>query len=199
MKKKYIIPVLIPILLFAVWAYASKVNSPQIPKVSALEDEDILSEIMLNVLNNIHYTNNVVNDDISSKTFDNYIEVLDYNKQYFLQKDIDKLEKYRFLLDDELKSKDLEFYFKAVEILYKRLNEVEGFYGEILDEPFDFTKNTPLLRVPAEKGQNRRTPGERWKLMTAFDTALYDTLSDPKQMNPIEDRIIKEQLVAAII
>lgn len=68
-----------------------------------------------------------------------------------------------------------------------------------LAEPFDFTKNTPLLRVPAEKGQNRRTPGERWKLMTAFDTALYDTLSDPKQMNPIEDRIIKEQLVAAII
>lgn len=152
MKKKYIIPVLIPILLFAVWAYASKVNSPQIPKVSALEDEDILSEIMLNVLNNIHYTNNVVNDDISSKTFDNYIEVLDYNKQYFLQKDIDKLEKYRFLLDDELKSKDLEFYFKAVEILYKRLNEVEGFYGEILDEPFDFTKKENFETDPENRG-----------------------------------------------
>jgi hypothetical protein len=68
-----------------------------------------------------------------------------------------------------------------------------------LAEPFDFTKSTPLLRVPAEKGQNRRPPGKRWKQMTAFDTALYDIRSDPKQMYPIDDKIVREQLVTAII
>jgi hypothetical protein len=35
--------------------------------------------------------------------------------------------------------------------------------------------------------------------MTAFDTALYDIRSDPKQMYPIDDKIVREQLVTAII
>ena len=68
-----------------------------------------------------------------------------------------------------------------------------------LAAPFNFTKSTPLLRVPAEKGQNRRPPGNRWKQMKFFETMLYDIRSDPEQMCPINDKIIKEQLVAAII
>jgi carboxyl-terminal processing protease len=172
MNKKYIIPVLIPILLFAVWAYAHNINTPNTQTVKALQDEDVLSEIILNVLDNVHYTNKFVNDQISEKTFENYLENLDYNKQYFLQEDIDKLEKYKLQIDDELKSKKLEFYFEAVELLYKRLENVESYYEELLAQPFNY-ETEELFETDPEKRSYFKTEAEQkayWKQYAKYLT-----------------------------
>lgn len=172
MKKKYIIPILIPILLFAVWAYAHQIKTPTSHKVRALQDEAILSEIISDMLDNVHYSSNKIDDNTSEKTFNNYIENLDYNKQYFLAEDIEALSKYKFGIDDELKNKKLEFYFVAIDLLYKRLAEVEGFYEDVFEEPFDFSKKEIFETDPDKRDffQNENERMAYWKQYAKYLT-----------------------------
>ncbi|MBI1185397.1 tail-specific protease [bacterium] len=150
MKRKYIVPFTLLILLIGAWTYASQHQQSRY-RVKALADEAIISEIMVNLLNNDHYSSKTVNDEVSEFTFNKYLENLDYNKQYFLQEDIDALEKYKYSIDDELKNGKLEFYFEAVELLYKRLDEVEELTPGLFDKAFDFTVSESFETDPDKR------------------------------------------------
>ena len=56
-----------------------------------------------------HYNSIEIDDGISEKIFNSYIEQLDSQKD-FLQSDIRQFEKYKFKLDDQLKDHDLTFF-----------------------------------------------------------------------------------------
>ena len=58
-----------------------------------------------------HYSKQPVNDDMSSKIFDNYLEDLDPGRIFFTASDIKSFEPYRVNLDDALKKGDLEAAF----------------------------------------------------------------------------------------
>lgn len=68
-----------------------------------------------------HYINLNVNDRLSSRIFDSYIERLDGNKSLFLQTDIEQLEKYRYKLDDSLLKGDLKPGADIFNLYQKRL------------------------------------------------------------------------------
>ncbi|HEY5792027.1 MAG TPA: PDZ domain-containing protein, partial [Chthoniobacterales bacterium] len=56
-----------------------------------------------------HYTREKLNDEMSAKFLDSYLRLLDYNRLYFLQSDIDEFKrKYGTTLDDSLLRGDLE-------------------------------------------------------------------------------------------
>jgi len=150
MKRKYIVPFTAIALLFAVWAYASQLQKQDSHK-DALNDEDIVASIVANLLNTEHYSPKVIDDNISEQTFNNFIENLDYNKQYFLAEDIEALSKYKYSIDDELKNHKLEFYFEAVKLLYKRLDEVENFHEELFAQKFDYTSKEVFETDPEKR------------------------------------------------
>ena len=70
-----------------------------------------------------HYGKVKLNDSLSSKIFDNYIESLDHNKLYFLKSDIDGFEKYRYEFDTYLRTGDLNAAYEIFNVYKNRLTE----------------------------------------------------------------------------
>ena len=98
----------------------------------------LLVDLVSYVLDKLHYDPKIINDDFSIKVYDEFIEALDSQKRFFLKSDIEILSKYRLLIDDQINSSDITFFNAAYEALINRISEVEGFYEEILNEPFNF-------------------------------------------------------------
>ena len=74
--------------------------------LTALEPLDVHPRTSLTIVEQLrhnHYLKKPLDDEISSRIFDKYMEMLDGGKSYFLASDIAELEKYRFHLDDALK------------------------------------------------------------------------------------------------
>ena len=98
----------------------------------------LLVDLVSYVLDKLHYDPKIINDDFSIKVYDEFIEAIDSQKRFFLESDIEMLLNYRLLIDDQINSSDITFFNTAYETLINRITEVEGFYEEILDEPFNF-------------------------------------------------------------
>lgn len=136
------------------------------------DKDKILIELITYVIEQGHFDMRAIDDEFSSLVFDEFIQSLDPLKRHFLQSDIDDFEKYRFEIDDQIKSRDLTFFDLVYNRLQVRLTDAEGFYEELLKSPFDFTTNEEIdtdyenLPYPKSKAELK----ERWRLQMKFST-----------------------------
>jgi len=108
------------------------------------EKEKVLLDIIVKSLDYGHYKAANINDDFSEKVFKLYLDRTDHNKNFLLKDDVDNLKKYYHKIDDEIGNKSYDFFDLSVEIINKRIKEANSYYKEILDKPFDFTKNETI-------------------------------------------------------
>jgi len=90
-------------------------------------------------LTSYHYASEELDDQLSERIFDKYLERLDPNRMYFLASDIDQLDRYRHRLDDALRSAELEPAFEIFSVYRTRVNERIEHAREQLEGGFDFT------------------------------------------------------------
>jgi len=108
-----------------------------------------------------HYSPKAINDDFSKQIFKKFLDELDGDKSLFLQSDITALKKHETSIDDEIKGNaEVQFATNANAIYNKRLPEVMRLYKEILNQPFDFSKDE-VFETDAEKLQYPTTEKER--------------------------------------
>src|SRR4026207_2210397 len=69
------------------------------PLVEGTKDATIV-QFVARLLQHQHYLQMPVNDDVSSKFLDRYVDSWDNLHIYFLQSDVQEFEKYRYRLDD---------------------------------------------------------------------------------------------------
>lgn len=97
-----------------------------------------IAELVAQFIQKSHYNHVAVNDDLSSKVLDFYIENLDRNRMYLLASDIEYFERYRYQLDDIVKSKPLDPVYEIFEVYQTRMRERLNFAISQLDEEPDF-------------------------------------------------------------
>ena len=68
-----------------------------------------------------HYVSTLLDDELSSQIFDNYIDDLDPSKSYFLASDIEGFERLRFDLDNALRRGNVEPAFEIFNVYHKRV------------------------------------------------------------------------------
>ena len=170
MKKKLVI-VFVGISLFLIsWNLGdAKFDDPNKDK--------LLIEIVKYVLDKGHYQSKDVNDELSEKIFNSYLNLIDSQKKYFLNSDINEFKKYKLQLDDQWLNYDLTFFNLTFERLIQRMNEVENFIPSLFAEPFNFELNEDInidfnnISYP----KNERERVDRWRKQlkyTALD--IYD-------------------------
>jgi carboxyl-terminal processing protease len=93
-----------------------------------------------NLLSQSHYERKILNDSLSTKIFDNYIEGMDPNRIYFLSSDIEKFESYRYNFDDMILQGDLVPAYQMFNTYIDRFNERMNFVFNFLNKKFNFTK-----------------------------------------------------------
>jgi carboxyl-terminal processing protease len=113
-----------------------------IPLVEGPSDSTIV-QFVARLLQGQHYLQMPVNDDVSSKFLDRYLDSLDNLHIYFIQSDLDEFEKYRYRLDELTVSEGDTTLSRLVFSRFRqRLNQqYEYVVGLLKENKFDFTGN----------------------------------------------------------
>ena len=99
-------------LIFSLWVVASE----------SIETEDGQSSLYREIFERLasqHYRSQEIDDALSDRYLEEYINTLDSGKNYFLQSDIDEFEKWRLKLDDLSKRGDIKPGF----IMFNRVRD----------------------------------------------------------------------------
>ncbi len=138
------------------WAVVTFALSPQpesVPEDSAGKNQDITLEI-IRKLDSKHFLDLNVDNALSSRFLDNYLEKLDPNKAFFYQSDINEFDQYRYKLDDQLKNGDNSAGFIIYSRFKQRLTERLDKVVTVLESDsviFDFTKDESIADDPENK------------------------------------------------
>jgi carboxyl-terminal processing protease len=98
-----------------------------------------VGELVTEFIQKSHYSHISVDDDLSSRVMDRYIEALDGNRMYLLESDIEFFENYRYQLDDIVRSKPLDPVFEMFSIYQTRVRERLDFALAQLESEPDFS------------------------------------------------------------
>lgn len=111
-----------------------------------------------------HYRKIELNDEFSEKIFDRYIKSLDFNRNTFLQSDIDELrEKYGAQFDDQLNEGDLSAAFAIYDVMMKRRYERYAYALSLLDKEPDLA-GQDQIEIDREKAAFPKSEAEINKL-----------------------------------
>jgi carboxyl-terminal processing protease len=140
-----------------------------------------------------HYEKQRLDDALSGKIYDLYLESMDGTRSYFLASDIKEFEQYRFKLDDGLIKSNLDAPFVMYNRLQQRVTERLSFLLKQLPEKakaYDFSKNEKLSldREEVEWSKNSEDLDELWRkrlknsilnlrLADKDDNDIYELLS----------------------
>ena len=165
-------------------------------KFSDPNKEKLLIEVVKYVVEKGHYSTLDINDDISEKIYNTYLEQLDAQKRFFLQSDIRQFEKYKFKLDDQLKDQDLTFFNLVYETSRKRINEVKNYYEEIMNNSFDFSSNEDI-NLDFENKSYARNSNEiknRWRKQLKYSTLDIISLKLGDSIKVIDNKTRNESM-----
>ncbi|UAB76067.1 carboxy terminal-processing peptidase [Mesoflavibacter sp. SCSIO 43206] len=206
MRRNYNILLLVLVLAFGSCSFTTKVDDNP-------DKDKLLIQIITLALDQLHFEPKTVDDAFSKEIFEDYLEQVDPLKRYFLKSDIDDFKKYETEIDDQLKAYDISFFNAVHERLIKRQEEAKAYYKEILEKPFDFSKDEEYNAdyENLEYSKNKKQLKERWRQQLKFNTlSNYETLIEqqendeakednteaPKSLTELEEEARNETLKA---
>ena len=143
------------------------------------DDKDkLLIDLITYVLSKGHYEPKDINDDFSVNVFEDFIDVIDPTKRYFLESDIKEFEQQKFQIDDQIKNTDITFFNSVYNRLVQRMSEAEVIYGEVLEQPFDYTikETIDISYDEMSFAGSREELKERWRKQLKYATInTYDS------------------------
>lgn len=133
-------------IAFSITTSAALADVTRVPDAALTMDKNLSYDLhsTLYWLRFGHYSPKELDDDYSSRIFDAYIKVLDPNKVYFTQQDMDGFEKYRTKLDDLIKKRDVEVAFDIFKLYRQRLDQRTDYILDLVDTDFDFSQTDSI-------------------------------------------------------
>ncbi|WP_419596769.1 carboxy terminal-processing peptidase [Thiolapillus sp.] len=153
------------LLAFSTAAFAVAKEVP----VDALVPDNIQRQTALivnRVLERYHYRKVVLDNKLSEKILDRYLESLDPNKSFFTQQDIDTFAKYRYKLDDAIASGKLEPAFDIFRKYRMRVDQRVALALSLLEKnKFDFTRDETYCfdREDAPWAKDKKEISDQWR------------------------------------
>ncbi|MEZ4805143.1 MAG: carboxy terminal-processing peptidase [Bacteroidia bacterium] len=162
-KIKYSL-LLIPAFVLLTLAFAFRENK---------QNETLLSQAIVEVLENYHFEPKKIDDNFSKSLFKQYLKRLDDDKRFFLKSDIDGLKQYETDLDDQARRGTYEYFDKVNKAYSERIDMISKWYIEELAKPFDFKS----------------------KEYFDFNDDSADYLNTPKELHEFWRKSLKQQVL----
>lgn len=131
--------------------------------IPASERDAVVLKKMTEVINQLHFQPQVMNDEFSQKVYKLYLDRLDAGRRFLTKTDIDKLAVYADKLDDEIKVQDFTFFDLSYGLINDGVAKAETYCTDAFTKPFDFSTNDKF-----------ELDGDK-KPYAANDAALQDT------------------------
>lgn len=146
-----------------------------LPGTDKSNDKTVITEnVMSSLLQMGHFKPRNMDDKFSEDVYDLYLKRIDINKKFLLQSDVNELKVMRSQIDDQLKADKFDFFIKSTDLLNKRYDEVEGFYKDLLKEPFDFNQDEKIETDPKKINYAADTKAQReeWRKLFKYQTLV---------------------------
>lgn len=166
-------------------------ESVVIPKLSQLEQHFTASKRVSAFFTRAHYLPVQMDDKLSAKVYDRYLDSLDYYKNILLKSDIDSFAQYKFQFDDAMQKGQFDFAYQMFNLSLQRRAERFDYAISLLEKPFDFTTDDQYEyeREDAEWPADLAQLNELWRQRVKFD-ALNLKLAG-KKPEEIKDLLLK--------
>ena len=97
------------------------------------------SKLIFQLLSKYHYKKVTVDDSLSVKILEKYIESLDPNREYFYKSDIEYFNQYKMQMDDYIISGYLEPAYEIFTVYHQRVKDRISFVFSMLEKEPDFS------------------------------------------------------------
>ncbi|GLS91327.1 tail-specific protease [Psychromonas marina] len=175
----------------AVFSASATLDVKDIPQLAQQEQHAKVVKRVSDLYSRSHYKFTPLDDGLSKKIFERYIEQLDFNKQIFLQSDIDKLSVYQFALDDSLKTGRVQPAYDIFQLNLTRRYERYAYAISLLETEikFDVDESYQFDRSDAEWANTSSELDKIWQQKVKSD-ALSLKLTG-KAWPDIQERLTK--------
>ncbi len=172
------------VTLVATTIFAQQLAGPQ-------PSDGTIASNVCSMVSKYHINHGKVDDAVSSKLLDRYLEVLDPQKLYFLKSDVDQFEKSRLVLDDQLRAGDSEFAYDVFNTYRQRVQERVAFAHQMVDAEHDFTADEDFVTDAEELPYSDSTDAlnERWRRRVKLD--ILNLKLDDTDEADVKDRLHK--------
>lgn len=126
---------------------------------------ETIAKLTATIISQRHYSQQPLNDKLSSRLFDEYLKTIDPSRVFFTRDDIRRLDKYRYSLDDQIAIGSLDFAFLVYNQYMKRFEEYTDFADKMLKKGFDFNEDEDftLDRSKADWPADEKEMKDLWR------------------------------------
>ncbi len=139
--------------------------------VSPTRDDRQVALAVATLLRRDHLSKRAVDDEISKRSLENFIKMLDPLKVYFYQSDVDSFMEHENEVDDMIKRADVSLAFDVFKVFLERVDERVKAVDELLERDFDFTIDERIV-LDRDAGQFPRDEAEardKWRRRIKYD------------------------------
>jgi carboxyl-terminal processing protease len=149
---------------------------------------------VIRTLEDRHYRNMALDDQLSGRFLDNYLDMLDPGKTFFFKSDIEEFNKHRNRFDDDLKAGNLDKGFEIFNRYRERMRvRLEAILARLESEDFemDFTQDEKLVvdMDEAEYAVDQATANDKWHKM--IKSNLLNLILADKTVDEAKETLIR--------
>lgn len=121
-----------------------------------------------------HIAHPEIDDDLSARLLNRYVDAWDPQKLYFLQSDIDEFKKSAVDLDDQIESANVEFAIRVFDRVRQRMYERADTISQHIDTDHDYTVDEDMITDPDDRdwAVSAEELSERWRQRIKFDLLM---------------------------
>ena len=133
-----------------------------------------ISIVVSALMNRQHVSEMEVDNEISRRAMDLFLDRLDSLKLFFLQSDIDQFATEKESIDDYVKRGDVSLAKRIYDVFLQRVTERVAVAQRYLDVEHDFTIDEEMIKDPDKMTYAKTTAeaDERWRKKVKFDLLL---------------------------
>ncbi|OWY24204.1 tail-specific protease [Sphingobacteriales bacterium UPWRP_1] len=177
-----------------VFGHSQESQNPPLP-----EKGEAILRVMMQDLASEHYEPLPINNEFSERVYNLYLDDLDPTKRFLLQSDVAELEKYKTKIDNQILDVSFEFLNLSVKIIDARVAEAKTYYTQILEQPFDFTKDESMELDPKKLGYvpTKEALKTRWYQSLKYQTMvrLADMMEEQEKALEKGDKTYKTKTI----
>jgi carboxyl-terminal processing protease len=169
MMNRKVLPFVVVAVLVLVFVFANSWGSGKTEPSTRFEK---ILTVVAELLEQGHFSPKKLDDEFSKKVFETYLEQVDGDKSFFLKSNVAELRKLETQVDNEMRTGKTTIVPAFDKVFTERMTIVEGFYKEILEQPFDFSKEEKL-QLDSDKrdyASNDKELKEHWRKRMKFMT-----------------------------
>lgn len=195
MKTKFIIPFLAITLLFSNIIFSNTVSK------SDPEKDRVIIYVLKNILSRYHYVQKDLNDDFSAHVYTNFIDGLDPSKRYFTQEDLKEFSQFKYQIDDQLKSSNIDFYKLVYNRFLSKLTTAKKNYRALLTQSFNYKKKEVIdmdfEKIPFAKNESELVDYWRKQLKLSILSRIEDA-EDLQNDKAKKDKTFKKKTFSVL-